>query len=135
MTDIKLSDEQQIINAANGETLLTTDIEELIQSIKLEAMTQEGELFYDLSYGWSLYDFIQRDNDELFSVELNDRAKNKLKKYEEIDQDTINITTEVDEEESDIMHFQISFKRITENTTYSVDVSLSRISVEVINSD
>lgn len=129
-TDIKLDDNLQPSPAASGDAVLVSEIEELIQEIKLEAMTQEGELFFDETYGWSLLDFIQRDHDELYEIELKERAKTKLSRHDVIDTDSIEIKTSFVE---DIMNFLITFKIHGDSTTYSIPVSLSRINVEVTN--
>lgn len=131
-TDIKLDDTLQPSQAASGDAVLVSGIEELLQEIRLEAMTQEGELFFDESYGWSLLDFIQRDYDDLFDVELKERAKNKLSKYDEIDQESIEVSTSFEE---DRINFLINFKIIDEEQTYTIPVGLSRINVEVANND
>ncbi len=64
-TDIKLTDEWQLTQAADGDAPLCSGLECLYQNIALEAVTQKGDLFYDIDFGWSLYDFIQSEDDEL----------------------------------------------------------------------
>ena len=62
--DIMLDEDGQPVSDGNGDTALVSDDECWLQDIKNEAMTEEGELFYedeegDASYGWSLLDFMQ----------------------------------------------------------------------------
>ena len=58
-TDIRLNDEWALTQAADGDAPLCSGLECLYQNIILEALTQPGDLFYDASFGWGLYDFIQ----------------------------------------------------------------------------
>ena len=56
--DIMLDEDGQPVSDGNGDTALVSDDECWLQDIKNEAMTEEGELFYedeegDASYGWS----------------------------------------------------------------------------------
>ena len=51
-TDIRLSDEWQLTQAADGDAPLCSGLECLYQNIILEALTQPGDLFYDLTFGW-----------------------------------------------------------------------------------
>ena len=69
-TDVRLSDEWQLTQAADGDAPLCSDLDCLYQNIILEALTQPGELFYDLTFGWGLYDFIQSEDDDLTRLEV-----------------------------------------------------------------
>ena len=71
--DIMLDEDGQPVSDGNGDTALVSDDECWLQDIKNEAMTEEGELFYedeegDASYGWSLLDFMQGEYDDSVSV-------------------------------------------------------------------
>ena len=72
-TDIRLSDEWQLTQAADGDAPLCSGLECLYQNIILEALTQPGDLFYDLTFGWGLYDFIQSEDDDLTRLEIAQR--------------------------------------------------------------
>ena len=61
--------------AADGDAPVAEGLEEFLQEIRLESMTQEGDLFYDPEYGWSLLDFIQRDDSEADKVGNQDRIR------------------------------------------------------------
>ena len=65
MIDIKLDDNWQLTPAASGDAPLTDDEEGLLQTIRTESMTQEGELFYDEEFGWSLLDYIHAQESDL----------------------------------------------------------------------
>lgn len=64
-TDIRLDDEWQLTQAADGDAPLCSGLDCLYQNIVLEAITQPGDLFYDPEFGWGLYDFIQSEDSEL----------------------------------------------------------------------
>lgn len=77
MEDIRLDEDWQLTRAADGDAPVVEGLEEFLQEIRLESMTQEGDLFYDSEYGWSLLDFIQRDDSELTRLEIQDRIRRK----------------------------------------------------------
>ena len=83
-TDIRLSSDWQLTQAADGDAPLCSGLECLYQNIILEALTQKGDLFYDADFGWSLYDFIQSEDDELTRLEIVQRARLGLQKREVI---------------------------------------------------
>ena len=64
-TDIRLDEDGQLTQAADGDAPLCSGMDCFLQSIILEAQTQKGELFYDEDFGWSLYDFLQSEDDEI----------------------------------------------------------------------
>ena len=127
MTDILIGDNYQMAIAANKDVMIISGKDELLQDIKLEARTAEGDCFYDPEYGWSLLDFLQVEIDELTTLQIQQRIKEKLKKHAEIDQQTVTITIT---EEIDIMYFKIRFKMSGEE--YNIEVNLDRVKAEVI---
>lgn len=131
-TDIKLTESWQLTQATNGDAPITADIECLIQDIKLEALTQEGELFYDSDYGWSLLDFIQSDDDDLIRLEIKERVKSKLERRPEIDAESIQTSIQFEE---DVLKLNLLFRLINGDQDYSIDIELSRVNVEVIDDD
>lgn len=74
-TDIRLNDGWALTQAADGDAPLCSGLECLYQNIILEALTQPGDLFYDASFGWGLYDFIQSEDDDLVRLEIAQRAR------------------------------------------------------------
>lgn len=129
LTDIKLNDDWKITQAANGDVPLTRGIECFAQDIQLEAITQEGELFYDTSYGWSLLDFMHRLDDELTIIEIRERIRTKLCQRDIIDANSIVINTEF---KDDTLIAYVSFKILGESRLLGLNVKLSRVGVEVI---
>lgn len=93
-TDIRLNDEWALTQAADGDAPLCSGLECLYQNIILEALTQPGDLFYDASFGWGLYDFIQSEDDDLVRLEIAQRARLGLQKREVIVPESIEITSD-----------------------------------------
>lgn len=127
MVDIKMNDEWQLTPAANGDAPVTGETEGLLQTIKIEAMTQEGELFYDADFGWSLMDFIQAQDTELTRIEIEARIRQKLEKYEEIVADSITI---LQKWSPDALTVSVRFL-LTDGTGQGIVVSLDRVEVTV----
>lgn len=132
MADIKLDEDWQLTRAADGDAPMASGIDEFLQGIKLESMTQEGDLFYDPEYGWSLLDFIQRDDDALTRIEIQERVRSKMSRHPEVDGSSIRTTVNFTD---DILQIDIMFKRWDSNNTYLMSVALDRIHVEVIGDD
>lgn len=112
----------------NGDFTLTSEYEGLLQDIILEALTQEGELFYDKEYGWSLYDFVNTNDDELTRIEISQRCKIKLSKYEFINQSSVSTTVEFYDDSIIISN---SFSFIDRDKIYNLTLSLDRVNIEV----
>lgn len=131
-TDIRLDDNWQLTQATNGDAPLVADLDAFLQDIRLEAVTQEGDLFYDQAYGWSLMDFLQSSDDEFTKLEIKERVKSKLSNREEIDTESISVNVTF---EKDLLLVQAYFRSNGSDTMQSVAVSLDRIQVEVIEID
>ena len=127
MIDIRLDSGWQLTPAASGDAPLTDDMEGLLQTIRAEAITQEGELFYDTDFGWSLLDFIHSRESELVKIEIESRIRKKLAKYEEIISDAVAVQQVWS---SDTLYIAVSFK-LSDGTEHKVEVNLNRIEVEV----
>lgn len=128
-TDIKLDSNWQLTAAANGDAPLASGLDCVFQDIQLEALTQEGELFYDESWGWSLLDFIQSQDDGLTRLEIEQRVRMKLANRTEIDVETIETVTAF---KDDRIVIGVAFKFIGESTTYQLNIELDRVRVEVV---
>lgn len=125
-TDILLNDNQQLTQATTGDAPIVTGFDCFLQDIRLEAMTQAGELWYDETWGWSLLDFQHANYDELTRIEIEQRIRDKLSTREAINADTIDVSFHTDH---DLLIIVITFS-IGEDK-YSLHISLDRISVEV----
>lgn len=127
MTDIKLNNEWQLTAAATGDAPVTSEEDGLLQTLQIEALTQEGELFYDESFGWSLLDFRQAEENDLVKIEIDGRIRRKLSAHDEINTDSIIVNQKWSE---DMLSIYIRFT-LTDNTEHSMAVSLDRVKVEV----
>ena len=127
MVDIKLDDDWQLTPAATGDAPVTDDESGFLQTLQIEALTQEGELFYDEEFGWSLLDFIHQQDNELTRIEISSRIRRKLTVHEEIVPDSVEISQEwID----DLLNIYIKFQLIS-GTLQSLTLSLNRVQVEV----
>ncbi|WP_411676869.1 DUF2634 domain-containing protein [Caproicibacter sp.] len=131
-TDIRLDDSWQLTRAANGDAPVASGLDCLMQDIRLEAMTQEGELFYDADWGWSLLDFAQSDGNELVELEIQQRIRTKLSRHSEIDVETIATSVSFS---ADIIRIHTTFQFVNDSRTQTVDTGIDRVNVEVVNSD
>ena len=127
-TDIRLSDEWQLTQAADGDAPLCYDLECLYQNIILEALTQPGDLFYDPSFGWGLYDFIQSEDDELTRLEIAQRARVGLQKREVILPESIQIDVDF---EDDVFMLRCYFEFDEEEEGRTLTAIISAVGVEV----
>ena len=128
-TEIKLNEDWQLTAAANGDAPLSSNTDCLIQDIRLEALSQEGELFYDEAWGWSLLDFLQMQDEELTKLEISQRIKTKLSRREEIDSETIQTALSF---EDDKVSVKVAFKFINDSRQFNLEVALDRVRVEVV---
>ncbi|WP_289834934.1 hypothetical protein [uncultured Phocaeicola sp.] len=127
-TDIRLSDEWQLTQAADGDAPLCSGLECLYQNIILEALTQPGDLFYDLTFGWGLYDFIQSEDDDLTRLEIAQRARVGLQRREVILPETIQVDVSF---KDDAFVLYCSFQFAEEETVRALTFIIGAVSVEV----
>lgn len=127
MVDIKLNDEWQLTSAATGDAPVTDDESGLLQTLQIEALTQEGELFYDEDFGWSLLDFVHADESDLVKIEIDGRIRRKLSAHDEVKADSIIVNQKWSD---DVLNIHIRFT-LTDDTEHSIYVSIDRVKVEV----
>ena len=128
-TDIRLSDEWQLTQATDGDAPLCYDLECLYQNIILEALTQPGDLFYDPSFGWGLYDFIQSEDDELTRLEIAQRARVGLQRREVILPESIQIDVDF-EDDAFVLRCYFEFNEEEEGRTLTVIISAVDVEVQ-----
>lgn len=131
-TDVKLDDEWQLTQATNGDAPLVSDLDAFLQDVRLESITQEGELFYDKAYGWSLMDFLQGSDDEFKKLEITERVKSKLAARQEINVESISVEVAFDK---DLFFIHAYFQLVGSDAMQSIAVSLNRVQVEVTEID
>lgn len=129
MIDIRLDNNFELTPATDGDAPLCTNYACTLQEIKLAAMTQEGELFFDEDFGWSLLDFMQTTNDELIKLEITERIKNKLVKTEEIEANSIRISVYPSHE---VFKIFVRFKFVNAENFQSIDIKIDKVEVRVI---
>lgn len=128
MVDIRLDENWKLTQAATGDAPIAADIECILQDIRLESLTQEGDLFYDREYGWSLYDYLQGDDSELIRTAIDTQVRKKLTRREYID--ATSIKTQITYTDNTFT-VQVRFCFKGDDQTYSMTTSLDRIRVEV----
>lgn len=128
-TDIRLNDEWQLTQASTGDAPVYSGLDCFLQDIRLEAITQPGELFYNSEWGWGLLEFLQAEDDDLTRLEISERVKDKLRRRKEIRAETITVTILF---EDDILKILTRFLLIDSKETQNIDVGLDRVKVEVI---
>ena len=126
--DIRLNNNWQLTQAADGDAPIGSGLDCLYQNIALEALTQPGDVFYDLDFGWGLYDFIQSEDSELIRLEITGRAKMKLKKREVILPESIRVRIEYDDD-SFLLYCQFTFNE--ENEPRNLNIIIGAVTVEV----
>lgn len=131
-TDIRLSEDWQPTQAADGDALLCSDLDGIFQDIALEAVTQPGDLFYDQSFGWGLYTFIQSENDDLTRLELITRAREKLQRRAELIPDSVSVSVDYT---GDTYRLSCMFRFRGETEPRALDVVVSAVNVEVEHID
>ena len=130
-SDIRLSSDQQLTAATDGDAPVISGIDALLQDLQMEAITEPGELFYDETYGWGLKEFIQNDDPESCEIEIRERIKEKIARREEIDILSLKINIEFNEN----IAIQIQFSLIDSDKDLSLSLELNRVQVEVIAYD
>ena len=127
-TDIKLNEEWRLTQASTGDAPLCSDTDCLLQDIQLEAISQPGELFYDLDWGWGLLEFIQSEDDDLTRLEISERGKEKLRRRKEVRAETVEVSLLFGE---DTLRILANFQFVGNDQLQTVKVLLSRVTVEV----
>ena len=130
-SDIRLSSDQQLTAATDGDAPAISGVDALLQNLQMEAITEPSELFYDETYGWGLKEFIQNDDPESCEIEIRERIKEKIARREEIDILSLKINIEFNEN----IAIQIQFSLIDSDKDLSLNLELNRVQVEVIAYD
>lgn len=126
MKDLKFDFVKGIL-VKNKAPVLIKNNDVYVQNIKIEAITVEGDLWHDRTYGWSLVDFMHRNIDEMLKIELYQRVKDKLAKRPYIDVASIKIALQ---EREDSILLKVSFYIEEESISFVVD--LNRVKGEVV---
>lgn len=76
--DIRLDEDFQALVAANGELVLSDGVQTGEQDVRLRLFTRLGTLFYDLSFGSLIHDWIREENTEANRLGLESELANRV---------------------------------------------------------
>ncbi len=128
LLDIQLDAEWQLTPSAGGDFLTLTGYDCLLQEIQVEALTQEGDLWYDSGFGWSMLDFIHMEDSELTRLEIEQRIREKLSWYQEVETSSIQIRIDA---ANDILQVRIRFRFAGEDFNQELTLLLNKVTAEV----
>ncbi len=132
-TDIMLDEDGQPVCSYNGEASLVSGNECWFQDLKNEALTEEGELFYedeggDDAYGFGLLEFTQQEYDDFTALEIQQRIRSKMNKRKYIDASSVNTEVTFD---SHTYNIRVRFKRVDKEKEYSFEIESDGVEVIV----
>ena len=131
-TDIKLDANGQPVPDKNGDFATVSGDECWEQDLRLEAHTEEGELFYededgDEAYGFGLLDFVHAENDEFTQTEIMQRVRGKLAKRTYLD---LAKTKQEVTFRDGIYYDSVSISKNDSNDEYNMELSTEEVEVE-----
>lgn len=131
-TDIKLDINGQPIPDINGDFSTVSGDECWKQDLKLEAGTEEAELFYededgDEAYGFGIMDFAHAENDEFTLTEIRQRIQGKLSKRTYLDPAK---TTQKITYNDGIYYADVTVSKQDANDEYNIELSTDEVEVE-----
>lgn len=129
-TDLLLDNGYQLVPQASGDAAMVSGNACFLQTLKLEAAASEGDLWYDPSWGWSLIDFKAALQDELTTLEIEQRVHTKLAAHEDIAVDSIDVTTSWIDEQITIA---VSFRLLSDGELQQLKLNIGRTEIEVID--
>lgn len=127
MKDIKF-DFKNSIEIKKDDVILLDELEEILQNIKIEIVTNESDLFYNEEFGFSLSDFLHREINDMLLLEIRQRIITKFSKREYIDVESITVEFQIKEEK---IFITVKFL-VKENYDSEINILLDRTVVEVI---
>lgn len=130
-TDIRLDANGQPVSE-NGDFAIVSGDECWEQDLRMEAGTEEGELFYedsdgDEAYGFGLLDFAHAENDEFTKTEIMQRVRGKLAKRTYLDM--AKLTQEVTYKNG-IYYDNVAIAKNDANDEYNIELSTEEVEVE-----
>ena len=130
-TDIRLDQEGQLTQAADGDAPLCSGMDCFLQSIIFDdTAVNDLILFKNVFrlFGWSLYDFLQSEDDEITRLEITQRVRSGLLKREEILPDSVQVHVELIK---DAFHIYGSFQAADTEASYSLHIIIDPVNLEV----
>ena len=123
-TDIMFDLNYGVIIDSKGDLATVTELECFIQDVRMEAITTEGDVFYDKEYA---------NIDEMLELELEQRIQMKLERRKEVDVESLRIhLTSKQATDIDRIYIKIFFRTIN-NDPVQIEIALDRLKVEVVN--
>lgn len=131
-TDIMLDNNGQPVPDETGEFKVVTGDECWKQDLRMETLTQEGELFYedadaDESYGFGMLDFANAEYDEFTESEIRQRVSSKLAKREYIDPAK---TKQSISYSNGTFYDSVSVSKQDSQEEYNIELSAEKVEVE-----
>lgn len=131
-TDIMLDENGQPVADENREFRTVSGDECWKQDLRLEAQTEEGELFYededgDEAYGFGFLDFAHEEDDDLTRMEIGQRVRDKLAKREYLDQRKTMQDISFD---NGVITDKISVAKQDTKDEYNIELSTDEVEVE-----
>lgn len=131
-TDIMLDLDGQPVADRNGDLTTVSGDECWKQDLRLEAYTDEGELFYEdeygnEAYGFGLLDFTHMENDEFAQTELSQRIRGKLAKRTYLDPAKTMLDISF---ENGVYKNHITVAKNNESDSYNIDISTDEVEVQ-----
>lgn len=129
-TDLMMDDQGQPVISAAGESQMVSGIDCFLQDVRNEAVTTEGECFWDADYGWSMLDFLHQEQDELLQIRISNRVKQKLSRRSEINQQSISVAMTF--LNNDVTEVKVAFKIKNSDVSYEIDLNVDGVETEVV---
>lgn len=129
-TDMRLDDNYQLASQMNGDAVLISGDACFMQSLRVEAASAEGDLWYDPDWGWSLLRFSGRLQDELAELEIEQHIRLKLRQHTEIDVEGIVVSSIWAD---DAIAVKVLFRLLGEAELRQLHVNIGRTEIEVID--
>ncbi len=129
-TDLMMDDQGQPVISAAGESQMVSGIDCFLQDVRNEAVTTEGECFWDADYGWSMLDFLHQEQEELLQIRIGNRVKQKLSRRSEINQQSISVVVAF--LNNDVTEVKVAFKIKNSDVSYEIDLNVDGVETEVV---
>lgn len=129
-TDLMMDDQGQPVISAAGESQMVSGIDCFLQDVRNEAVTTEGECFWDADYGWSMLDFLHQEQDELLQIRISNRVKQKLSRRSEINQQSISVVVAF--LNNDVTEVKVAFKIKNSDVSYEINLNVDGVETEVV---
>ena len=129
-TDLMMDDQGQPVISAAGESQMVSGIDCFLQDVRNEAVTTEGEWFWEADYGWSMLDFWHQEQAELLQIRSSNRVKQKLSSRSEINQQSISVV--VTFLNNDVTEVKVAFKIKNSDVSYEIDLNVDGVETEVV---